>query len=65
MVPVSVTGWTWYSYFVTRKGSERPIDPLWRNGDWYADAWFLKQYDGIEAARGRGYYTYERLRASP
>lgn len=43
------------------KGKTRPIDDLWRDGDWYADAWFLKQLDGIEARRGRSRYTHKRL----
>lgn len=40
---------------------KRRLDPLWRNGDCYADAWFLKQLDGIDARRGRGRYTHRRL----
>lgn len=42
-------------------GRGATLDEHWRNGEWYPDAWFRKQRDGIEARRGRGHYSPELL----
>lgn len=41
------------------KTDTRAVDPLWNNGEWRADAWFLKDPAGLRARRGR--YVHSKL----